>query len=166
MILSEKNVWIIRNSSFVHTKCFLLSWLWNLQTNSSVTSKKLVLPCIILIYVLIGLFCKITKCMFFPSFSFSFWTKVISTSDLSSVTFVFVASKPNRWLTGSSVWFQAVVIVYSNRTRSEPDGNTGQPAVGFWSCPLNGGKVNLQICDYIIFFKDYAKVVLLNVLGK
>ena len=47
------------------------------------------------------------------------------------------ASKPNRRLTGGSVQFRAVVIVKNNRNRAEPDGTTGQPAVGFWSRPLD-----------------------------
>ena len=45
-------------------------------------------------------------------------------------------SKPNRRLTGSSVRFWSVSIVINNGNRPEPEGTTGQPAVGFWSRPL------------------------------
>ena len=47
------------------------------------------------------------------------------------------ASKPNRRLTGGSFRFRAVVIVWNNRNRAEPDGTAGQPAVRFWSRPLS-----------------------------
>ena len=48
----------------------------------------------------------------------------------------FMASKPNRWLTGSSVRFRSISIVLNNDNHSEPDGTGGQPAVGFWSRPM------------------------------
>ena len=41
------------------------------------------------------------------------------------------ASKPNRRLTGGSVWFRPVSIVLNHDNRPEPDGTAGQPAVGF-----------------------------------
>ena len=47
------------------------------------------------------------------------------------------ASNPNRRLTGRSVRFRVVVIVYNNRNQPEPDGTTGQLVVEFWSRPLN-----------------------------
>ena len=42
----------------------------------------------------------------------------------------------NRRSTSSSVRFQPVSIVLNNDNRPEPEGTAGQPAVGFWSCPL------------------------------
>ena len=50
-------------------------------------------------------------------------------------------SKPNRWLTGGSIWFLAVSIVLNNDNHVEPDGTAGQPPVEFWSRPLQDGCV-------------------------
>ena len=46
-------------------------------------------------------------------------------------------SKPNHWLTGSSLRFRPVFTVLNNDNRPDPelDGTAGQPACGFWSRP-------------------------------
>ena len=61
--------------------------------------------------------------------------------------FLGTASKPNRRLTGGSVRFRTVSIVPNNDNRLEPDGTAGQPAVGFWSCPLMQSPMQLIFGD-------------------